>query len=1308
MEVFCSGRDEDDKSTSCGPGANNSCDQGVVAVGSQTAPGSPGLRRDAEDWYLEQLTEDEMHGPPLQTSAEDDVDESGVEEEDVKVCDICGDAGREDLLAVCSRCSDGAEHTYCMREMLDKVPEGDWLCEECKFNEEMEERKHEHSKMLGTNERSKSLGRTGPVNCDLSVKLDSEDPFCERSKMKNVSLIKQVPCKRSGDSFEAGPTSKRQALESSIGSPTTSSPSRVAFLSKDCSFKNLDKMKGKPTNQTSTGTESSGDSSEIARSLTTNSLNLPKGNFVKSNSFSSGNSKLNVKVSEEVLQKQRQGVVAEDGPGKLMAKSMSFKGFGRSSVSEPKVKMLSPKCTPVQELKGQRQGRERNSFERKNSIKDNSFSGQIAAITSKHPSRGDNISSLSVFNNRDYKNSQSDGKLTTLLKHPCHSVHKFSDSTANIGEVKRISSTSISGSEYLNGTSSSAEAKPSVVSLKEIPVLNSSRTADRSVTGANGGKADVLDNQNEKPLENSFGRSRQGVNAGLVGGIRRGHSTDASVSRIKEGTHEENKLKAAIEAAMQKKQDIFKKNRIPDKPNELSTSNTQGNHLGDAVLNLSSDVLSEEGMHEGEAALHNDISDSCKHTSIGSTKQLKVYPADFATSPIGESVLRVSAIPELESIWQGGFEIHRSGKFPDMCGGFQAHFSSIASDKVLEVVKKFPEKIVLDEVPRSCVWPVQFKQIGAREDNIALYFFAKDPESYLRSYKILLDYLMECDLALRGNINGVELLVFPSNHLPDKSRCWNTLFFMWGVFQGRRPLGPENMSGSVEMPEIPISNLVLLHKDVASSACPDDSCLHTPAMEDLSVSGSSHPVVSGCDSPASVRLNLRHSGNLSNGDCYNQRYSVGRPCSSSYTSTENPQRRPENHSPGSDAEACSESESAAVKDRCDQVPIIVIEHQQSTQEIDRHNNPHDAQVSPSYRVEDKQDMSSHSPEMPLVGVLDGGSVVSSGEQQVQDTVNNTIDDKVNLENSLKLDQGCVDIIRNKGCKVKLEDDVKQKEDEIDSIQKNYRSNLKFECSSKQERYVDINISAGSSMEQLSSLQFSPKRHLHLDFTNSISQAVSVTTSQKGSWMHGKDPFEGGDQSSTNKTIKGVDGLNGCDLYRRPSYVRESFSVSAQMHGVSTSSQREVTSSNKADDEEPTCANPGSAERYFFLVDSHPTQSIKSGDVSFPSKVALSENEDRRPDGSPNLELALGVEKKQSRSGVLPCFAGLGGKKDPDRPPDKEEDEDASASLSLSLAFPFSDKERSSSVEQTYAGSGSGSGRHEVNTSLLLFRGSSHK
>ncbi|KAI5418025.1 hypothetical protein KIW84_042605 [Lathyrus oleraceus] len=65
-----------------------------------------------------------------ESQSENESDESDVVEHDVKVCDICGDAGREDLLAICCRCTDGAEHTYCMREMLEKLPEGDWFCEE--------------------------------------------------------------------------------------------------------------------------------------------------------------------------------------------------------------------------------------------------------------------------------------------------------------------------------------------------------------------------------------------------------------------------------------------------------------------------------------------------------------------------------------------------------------------------------------------------------------------------------------------------------------------------------------------------------------------------------------------------------------------------------------------------------------------------------------------------------------------------------------------------------------------------------------------------------------------------------------------------------------------------------------------------------------------------------------------------------------------------------------------------------------------------------------------------------------------------
>lgn len=122
---------------------------------------------------------------------------------------------------------------------------------------------------------------------------------------------------------------------------------------------------------------------------------------------------------------------------------------------------------------------------------------------------------------------------------------------------------------------------------------------------------------------------------------------------------------------------------------------------------------------------------------------------------------------------------------------------------MLEVVRKLPPKMVLNEVSRPGAWPFQFKEAGAQDDNIALYFFAKDPErfvlhmfflylhswcliryiyasiffdacivchSYSRSYKILLEYMMKHDLALRGIINGVELLIFPSNHLAHRSQ----------------------------------------------------------------------------------------------------------------------------------------------------------------------------------------------------------------------------------------------------------------------------------------------------------------------------------------------------------------------------------------------------------------------------------------------------------------------------------------------------------------------------------------------------------
>lgn len=77
---------------------------------------------------------------------------------------------------------------------------------------------------------------------------------------------------------------------------------------------------------------------------------------------------------------------------------------------------------------------------------------------------------------------------------------------------------------------------------------------------------------------------------------------------------------------------------------------------------------------------------------------------------------------------RGGFEVQRSGSSPDFYDGIQAHLSTCASPKVLEVVNKFSCKVQLEEVSRMNAWPMQFQGNRVAEDNIALYFFAKDVE----------------------------------------------------------------------------------------------------------------------------------------------------------------------------------------------------------------------------------------------------------------------------------------------------------------------------------------------------------------------------------------------------------------------------------------------------------------------------------------------------------------------------------------------------------------------------------------------------
>ncbi|KAF2288055.1 hypothetical protein GH714_004134 [Hevea brasiliensis] len=642
----------------------------------------------------------DMREPGLQSVSGDESDESEIEEHDVKVCDICGDAGREDLLAICSKCSDGAEHTYCMREMLQKVPEGDWLCEECKLAEETENQK--------------------------------------------------------------------------------------------------------------------------------------QGTLLKSNSFNTF-SKSKVKLVDEVPQKQKgsrenRSLDIKEGTARMISKSMSFRSVSsvRSNATDSKVKMLSSKFSQAQDIKALKQVKEQVHLK----------------VSQKLTPRGDSVMVSTTSNNKESNASQSDGKLGSLSR-----------STSSIARKgAEIPVTSVR-SLPANGISSAfVEQKLNQVSPKDEPSSSSSGTAERPYHNMDENLQDGLSrsressNQSEKTRESSVSRSRPAITAGPKNITCQkckeiGHATDcctvvsprasvvdtSAARTVREDMSKGSKLKAAIEAAMLKKPGIFKKKKESDQSDGLSSLNVDvtfeiAPHDQFSVSNKMRNMISDEGTEEGQANIGICSSENYKEANINNEKQLNVHSTD-AVSPFKAMVLdstipslgkpihalgatplfsKMLIIPQHEYIWQGAFEVCRGGKLLNLYGGIQAHLSTCASPKVLEVANQFPQKITMDEVPRLSMWPRQFHDNGSKEDNIALYFFAKDLESYEKSYKNLLDNMIKRDLALKGYFDGVEFLIFPSTQLPENSQRWNTLFFLWGVFRGNR----SSCSDSFNKLVIPGSNVV--------------------------------------------------------------------------------------------------------------------------------------------------------------------------------------------------------------------------------------------------------------------------------------------------------------------------------------------------------------------------------------------------------------------------------------------------------------------------------------------------------------------
>ncbi|CAN0830262.1 hypothetical protein LINGRAHAP2_LOCUS1343 [Linum grandiflorum] len=729
---------------------------------------------------------------PAESSSANDGDDSEIVEQDVKVCDICGDSGQEEKLAFCSRCSDGAEHTYCMKEMLLEVPDGDWLCEECKIVEDSENRKQ---------------GVEGK---------DANKLTFQRLK------------KRPAETVEVAAIPKRQAVDMDSGSSNPSSPIKVATLQRNSSSRSWDKEKVKPSHPVNDITEST---------------------YLKSNSFNAISSKPKVKLVDEVPHKHKSFKESslsdnKDGPGRIMGKSMSFHYAG-SGKPESKVKMLPSKL----DIKGGKQTRDYNTFERRSLPKLDRPGGMVAPsskvttpkLDQKLTPRNEGVPSSLAGNNRDSNAAASEGRLGGLSRSnagitrkgdgPGTSVRASSVNGASNVSIERTTNQVIPKDEPSPSTSSSTGDENSHDGLRPHKSLSQSeKSRASSVSRTRPAGAVAL---------KETGASRKRKDIGLAGEKStsvspRGPVSEAPATRsVGDEINRDSKLKAAIEVAMLKRPGIYRKKIDRDRSDGLSSSNVDMNSHKDPLAKFSGSnrlkvATFDERAHEEKQVPGPWSTDSPKQTNMESLNLSNTHSVSIAFPLKGDldtpntssrkscpipptTVEKTSPIPDYDFIWQGTFEVNRGGKTTNIHGGIQAHLSTCASSKVLEVVNKFPENVRLDEVSRSSTWPRQFHEFGATGDNIALYFFAKDLESYNKHYKGLLDNAVKRDLAFKGYIDGVELLIFPSTQLPEDSQRWNMMFFLWGVFKGRK-------SGSddcLRKPAVPSLNLVARGKEMA-------------------------------------------------------------------------------------------------------------------------------------------------------------------------------------------------------------------------------------------------------------------------------------------------------------------------------------------------------------------------------------------------------------------------------------------------------------------------------------------------------------
>ncbi|KAJ3689574.1 hypothetical protein LUZ61_018738 [Rhynchospora tenuis] len=771
---------------------------------------------------------------------------------DVNVCDICGDTGREELLATCSRCIDGAEHTYCMRVRLEKLPEGDWLCEECQLKDKADKEK----------QRQRHT-QTTPLSTPLSEKenksdfMISKNPFSCHKKLRistDRAVYASVPPPSPRKSFKelispgksSNLTREKLVKTETCSSKEVMSPRKYSNLSRENSMK-MEICSPKDSNNGQIMKKSHALSRSYSlstfsslRDVEKDQLEMPppKGKMTKHLSFKNPSMKPKVKsMAESIPTKEKPSGFSllkptdEARPFRRLIKSASLKEGSSSRANSDSLKLAKPSSPTVHISREMSREREKISLEKKK------FKGE----------------------NRTNVLAQQPGTVVKRIESKAEgSIPKKPEYGASFSQMEPAAGGKKTSKSVLTKQHQANKDPRSVLSPKERDKkFNKLKTAVKSVVpeARNGEKSENFNKPKLPILKSgvSYTSKNQKTICSNIGEDSR--STFSDKSKIEKAPRD-----LVLAASSLKKEELVdldvisprigvEKIKLPkdmlsrssslDKEKTLDTdvittavgvdktktkvmlsrssSLDEGTNRGDINVITTSvrvdkikapkDILSQartlekpmdsNGISSGsefkmtKATMEtltdsNAVSVDVKHVEVTASIPV-IYDSSSQGTP-----LKALSIPEQDSVWQGSFEIMRGGAQGwESFDGIQAHFSTHISPKVFDAVAKFSDKLQLEEVPWSTAWPGQFQEIKPSEEHVALFFFARDLKSYEVSYGRLLRSLIAHNLALRGNICGVELLIFPSDKLPEQSQRWNSLFYLWGIFCARKQAPPE-------------------------------------------------------------------------------------------------------------------------------------------------------------------------------------------------------------------------------------------------------------------------------------------------------------------------------------------------------------------------------------------------------------------------------------------------------------------------------------------------------------------------------------